>query len=107
MESGYYIHQDWLPYNYDPETATSQQGDWKKEYWDNTANQAYHFWFYVEVAFHDGPEWAYTANEVHDGGLGKGGGVSQEDYDLAIKGIDFGWGLFGANMLSLFSCDNS
>ena len=69
----FFIGQDWLPYQNNPEyndddwggTGTlwvhSRRGDWRKEYWDKTSNQAYHFWFYAASTFFDvaGAFWSY------------------------------------------------
>jgi hypothetical protein len=128
----YYIGQDWLPYRNDPSANDanwgggekgiwihSLRGDWAKKYWDKTANQAYHFWFYVATSFFDGQAIAETGNAVHDGksdwedydysqtGVNiynplsrinrpvekvppPKSGISEPDYMLGIKGIEFG-----------------
>lgn len=71
--------QDWLPYRNDPNHNDlnwgagergiwihSLRGDWSEKYWDKTANQAYHFWFYVAVTFFDGAGYGIAGNEFHD-----------------------------------------
>ena len=88
-KSPYFIYQDWLPYKHNPQYDDpnwgggergiwihSLKGDWKEGYWDKTANQAYHFWFYVSVAFFDGTAWARFGNWVHD----NPGGWENYDY---------------------------
>jgi len=83
-ENGNFIGQDWLAYSnniefnkewcyppdsndcYHSEWVHSLRGDWKTTYWDKTANQAYHFWFYAAVTFFDGAGYAIAGNEFHD-----------------------------------------
>jgi RHS repeat-associated protein len=117
--SPYYIGQDWLPYrhtNHDknpwcdpnnPSNCTndtwvfSLKGDWGTNYWDKTANQAYHFWFYTSVTFFDGWQFAEMANFVHDNPAQwenydyisspiyeapPPSGISKPDFLLAIEG---------------------
>nr|WP_290668310.1 hypothetical protein [Ardenticatena sp.] len=68
----YYVKQDWLPYRQDPTKGDrhSERGDWKSIYWDETPNQAYHFWYYVAVRYYHGPIMgtllAHAGNIVHD-----------------------------------------
>jgi hypothetical protein len=121
--SPFFIGQDWLPYQNKPEYndtnwggtgstwVHSRRGDWRKEYWDKTANQAYHFWFYASSTFFDvgGPFWSYLGNFIHDNPIKHmaydyvnspemeappildGQQVpSQPDYLLAWAGINFG-----------------
>lgn len=129
--SSYYVGQDWLPYKNnpiynrvppnrpwcdprDPENAEkclkedtwthSLRGDWSPKFWDKTANQAYHFWFYVAVTYFDGSSWANLANLVHDGSFQEDydyvyspeniapppSGRSKPDYDLALEGMILG-----------------
>jgi hypothetical protein len=73
-----FIGQNWLPYRNKPDYNNpnwdgttwihSLRGEWKKEYWDKTANQAYHFWFYASSTFFDvgGVFWANLGNFIHD-----------------------------------------
>jgi RHS repeat-associated protein len=122
--SPYFIRMDWLPYQHNPKYDKqpwcdptspnncfgikwihSLRGDWNTKYWDKTANQAYHFWFYVAVTFFDGRGWAELANNIHDGGnvttydfSGSLEGQappppnvsSQPDRNLAFQGMDLG-----------------
>jgi RHS repeat-associated protein len=116
--SPYYIHNDWLPYRNNPLYDDpnwgggeygiwihSLRGDWKAEYWDKTANQAYHFWFYAAVAFFDGRGLAEIGNLIHDNPgqwedydylsspeneAPPSSGISKPDYDLAFQGMDLG-----------------
>jgi hypothetical protein len=143
--SPYFIHQDWLPYMNNSEYDTkleegefwcdpqdksicvdnmkwthSLRGDWNKKYWDKTANQAYHFWFYVGVAFFDGTDLAEIGNLYHDKGkvttydfndpLKENEAPppwnvsSQPDKDLAFQGIVLGWKLRNDHLLQSLSC---
>ncbi|MBN1371298.1 MAG: RHS repeat-associated core domain-containing protein, partial [Anaerolineaceae bacterium] len=75
-----FIGEDWLPYQNKPDYndtnwggtgltwVHSRIGDWREEYWDKTANQAYHFWFYASSTFFDvgGLFWANLGNFIHD-----------------------------------------
>lgn len=110
--SPYFIRQNWLQYKNNPsynKTGSkswvhSLRGDWNKQYWDKTANQAYHFWFYVAVSYFDGGNWASIANIAHDGSGQENydfissaeneapppSGISKPDYDLGIQGIILG-----------------
>jgi hypothetical protein len=83
-KNGNFIGQDWLAYSnniefnkewcyppgsndcYPDEWVHSRRGDWKVKYWDKTANQAFHFWFYAAVSFFDGAGYATAGNEFHD-----------------------------------------
>ena len=124
-KSPYYIDQDWLPYQNNPLYNNyhwcdsqghcggggqdygvwrhSRRGDWKTDYWDKTANQAYHFWFYAAVTFFDGRGWAVLGNLWHDHGPWDNNyltqpenvappvsGRSQQDYFLSFQGMDLG-----------------
>jgi RHS repeat-associated protein len=114
-KSTYFIHQDWLPYKHNPQYDDpnwgggergiwihSLRGDWNEAYWDKTANQAYHFWFYAAVAFFDGPFWAVLGNLIHDPPPWDvidftneflpppKSGKTEPDYRLGISGKDFG-----------------
>jgi RHS repeat-associated protein len=96
-DSPYFVGQDWLPYKNDPNKdqgnhVYSELGDWNSLYWDDTANQAYHFWFYTAVTYYDGAGWAKLADYVHDpywNGETQWD-ISQKDHNLAIKGIELG-----------------
>jgi hypothetical protein len=97
-DSPYFIGQDWLPYKqYYPANpvsghAYSERGDWNSIYWDDTANQAYHTWFYASVTYLDGASWAYLADQYHDpywNGETQWD-ISEEDHNLALKGIELG-----------------
>src|SRR5690606_13760080 len=78
-----FIKEDWLPYKtageedwcfpedsdncwHKSKWVHSLRGDWRAEYWDKTANQAYHFWFYVAVAFFDNEAISVAGNLYHD-----------------------------------------
>jgi hypothetical protein len=94
---------------------------WATQYWDHLGNQAYHFWFYVALAYFDGEIPAGLGNFVHDGyetALGKiyqctvgntlgrvfpirlhtGPGVSRQDYDLGVQGARLGSALMRWNL---------
>jgi RHS repeat-associated protein len=115
--SPYFIRQDWLPYKHNPQYDDpnwgggegvwihSLRGDWNEAYWDKTANQAFHFWFYAAVAFFDGSAWGGLGNVVHDPPINRPAydyihspedespppsGNSKPDYDLGVKGIELG-----------------
>lgn len=134
--SPYYIHQDWLPYRHtsqydDPDWGGGEygiwihslRGDWKSDYWDKTANQAYHFWFYVAVAFFDGSGWATSGNLVHDAPpwdeydyilssedeAPPPRGRSKPDYYLGLQGIYLGEKLRMESIIQdvIGDCDNS
>lgn len=115
IPSNEWVEQDWLPYN-NPTLEKikdkrgdfwlySERGDWRKEYWDKTPNQAYHFWFYVSIEFFDefGRGFAELANLVHDPWFQweeidfddprtppPSAGVTKQDYELSMKGIELG-----------------
>jgi hypothetical protein len=124
--SSYYIHQDLLRYGHnslydDPnwgggeygQWIHSRRGDWNEKYWDKTANQAYHFWFYAAVAFFDGSGWAATGNIVHDSPpwdnynyitspddeAPPSRGRSKADYDLGLQGMYLGEDLRMASII--------
>jgi RHS repeat-associated protein len=124
--SPYFIKQDWLPYKHNPSYDQqnwipgqpwihSLRGDWNKNYWDKTANQAYHFWFYVATTYFDGGTWANLANFVHDGFGWENydyissreneapppSGKSKPDYDLAIQGMLLGSELVKEDILEV------
>ena len=122
----YFIGQDWLPYKNRPEYNDtnwdnrnrgdtwihSLRGDWKQSYWDKTANQGYHFWFYVALSYMDGSGVAHSANVYHEflenfdnpdermksfdyinspeDEAPPRNGKSWPDFWLGIKGIDLG-----------------
>jgi hypothetical protein len=107
----YHIGQDWLPYkdsscndvkNYDGQGNTwvcSERGDWKVEYWDKTANQAYHGWFFAAVTFFEGQYFGYLGDRVHEGhpydsilvdGPPPASGNTMEDHALSMKMIQLG-----------------
>ena len=90
----YWVGSDWLPYQNNPLDNNdfeddkpdwcapnnknncsvwihSLRGDWNSKYWDKTANQAYHFWFYVAVAYFDlgGAYTSLAGNAIHDSPL--------------------------------------
>ena len=93
--SPHYIHQDWLPYQNDPNHDDpnwgageygkwfhSLRGDWSEKYWDKTANQAYHFWGLLAITFFDGGAMGDSANWQHDGNRV---GQQQENYDFSYS----------------------
>jgi hypothetical protein len=111
----YYIGSDWLLYKHDPQKGArhSEQGDWRDEYWDQTPNQAFHFWYYAAVEYYDNWLYATIANRFHDpyilenvcgDDLEKLKGIkigdqditnyfsetSEADYRLGVKGMEFG-----------------
>jgi hypothetical protein len=108
---------DWLPYNdaacddvegyFESGVAwiCSKRGDWKVEYWDKTANQAYHGWFFTAATFFDGRGVATFANwwhEVAEGpfepipvdGPPPVSGITVEDYALSLKMMELGSTLY-------------
>jgi RHS repeat-associated protein len=134
--SPYYIHQDWLPYRNNPEFDDlnwgggeygkwihSLRGDWNQKYWDQTANQAYHFWGLLAISFFDGPVVGNIANWQHDGSYSKqeshdfndpanenvappNHGISKPDYDLSLQAIRLGGRLrFEADARQFYGCD--
>lgn len=75
--SSYWLGFDWLPFENNPKYDVpnwdgnrpwihSRRGDWRVEYWDKTANQAFHFWYFVAVSFFDGRGYAVAANIGHE-----------------------------------------
>jgi RHS repeat-associated protein len=107
----YHIGQDWLPYKdyscndikdyYAPGVTwvCTERGDWKVEYWDKTANQAYHGWFFAAVSFFEGRSIGLLADLVHEGtqydlpanGLPPVSGNTMEDHALSMKMIQLGY----------------
>jgi hypothetical protein len=68
IQKGYghnFIGEDFLAYNRDNYPHPTR-GDWRKAYWDKTDNQAYHFWGFVAITFHDGLIAGHYGNHVHD-----------------------------------------
>jgi hypothetical protein len=138
-DSPYFVGQDWLPYKNnmvhdkdpwcDPQDWSncvhnmkwthSLRGDWNTKYWDKTANQAYHFWFYAAVTFFDGMDYALIANGYHERGKVTNydfvGSLeyeapppwnvsSQPDRDLAYQGMALGWNLRNDDILQWLGC---
>ena len=120
----YFVQQNWLPYKNDSskdqgKLTHSERGDWNPKYWDGTANQAYHFWYYVATTFYNGDDWGWWANVIHDpyflectlgDDLEKlknipilnlahqlAAGASHEDYSLSLQGIELGADLWWAD----------
>jgi hypothetical protein len=103
--SSSFIGQNWLPYK-DASCADigwwvcSERGDWKVEYWDKTANQAYHGWFFAAAMFFHGNLVANFANNYHEGrppfdeippdGPPPQHGKTQQDYLLSLKMMELG-----------------
>lgn len=108
-----YLELDWLPYknnflynvpNWEGsrEWVHSRRGDWNIKYWDKTANQAFHFWFFASVTFFDGTGAAIAGNLIHERGAKdqvvlfpewtppSSRGVTQQDWDLSYAGIELG-----------------
>ncbi|NJM40497.1 MAG: RHS repeat-associated core domain-containing protein [Anaerolineae bacterium] len=63
----FFLGQNFLPYKRPVDSAFSEIGDWNPAYFDTTANQAYHFWFYAAVAYYEGEGFALAGNFSHDG----------------------------------------
>jgi RHS repeat-associated protein len=118
--------ENWLPYENDISKNVenwngtggkksvwvhSRRGDWNINYWDKTANQAYHFWFFVAVGAFDGAihsnggniyheifqqhalkEWQTTEEIINlgDGEAPRWRGVSEPDWNLSMAGIRLG-----------------
>jgi RHS repeat-associated protein len=132
-----FIGMDWLPYKHDGcsdfpypgggQAKCSLIGDWNPEYFDKTANQAYHFWYYASSTFYDGALLPMLANLFHDPYFledqcgqdlvnwqksknpflqfwaNSTAGTSEEDFNLSLKGIEFGTqvklSLYSGNLL--------
>jgi RHS repeat-associated protein len=112
--SSYFIEEDWLPYQNDPSKNDpnwgtggtwihSRRGDWRKEFWDKTANQAFHFWFYASIRFFDLPIVGNIGDLLHEGSWENynyinspedqappPSGKSEPDHLLAVKGLELG-----------------
>jgi len=121
--TSYFIGEDWLPYRGNPEKDDdnwentgsrwrySERGDWRQDLWDQTANQAFHFWFSTAVTYFNGDIFAYAGNlrhevwspndyfgNMHDYSKNPPDqydpppwhGQSKPDYDLALVGIALG-----------------
>jgi len=109
----YWLNFDWLPYENNPAYDKpnwdgakpwihSRRGDRRTMYLDKTANQAFHFWYFVGVTFFDNAAMAKLANFVHESGqfedislLGDSeapspSGKTQQDWNLSYAGIDLG-----------------
>jgi RHS repeat-associated protein len=128
----YNVDMNWLPYRRFGNSSKdilstdgsyaiySEIGDWNPNYFDGTANQAFHFWEYAASSYYDGPEIALIGNAFHDPYFleclfGKDLidlkdkkikpwvlqqalitwskntiGTSKQDFDLGLKGIEFG-----------------
>ncbi len=125
----YWVGENWLPYMQDPSNekrTSSDIGDWNSDYFDGTANQAFHFWFYVASRYFDGDLigdlLAKVGNVVHDPYFLEGlcgpdlqklnnvkifsawaklaTGTSRQDYNLSLKGIQFGTYIRNPRLLS-------
>jgi hypothetical protein len=82
----------------------SLRGDWKNTYWHKTANQAYHFWFYIAAPFFDGdvfaraavwyhdPQWKWKKIDFTDVNAAPEDptGTSIQDFLLGLKGVELG-----------------
>lgn len=114
-EDKYFIGQNWLPRR--NLLGEYEKGDWRQEYFDNTPNQAFHFWYYAASVYFDGDTvgliLANMANAFHDPYVLEKycgddleklqdvpilkewaknvEGLFKEDYDLGEKGIEFGF----------------
>jgi RHS repeat-associated protein len=92
-----------LPYADGIREGTSELGDWDPAIFDRSANQAYHHWFYVAVAYYEGNLMSLTVNWAHDDPLGarvaeslfglSTAVPSQEDYELGVRGAYLGTGM--------------
>jgi hypothetical protein len=91
----------------------SERGDWHPEYWDRTANQTYHFWFYVSASFFEGMPMAMLGNSIHDHepyddiihNPPTHVGNTKQDWDLGFAGAQLGNAL-GQNYFSQGDCSN-
>jgi hypothetical protein len=63
--------------------------DLKAIFQDGTANQPYHYWFYVAVSFWNGPKIAQAGNVFHEG-VPPQTGRSFQDLALGAMGVDLG-----------------
>lgn len=81
----------------DIERKQYRDGGWRDVYKDYTGNQAYHFWYYVAVAYFDGNATAMVGNIWHEL---TGGGRSIADYYLGVKGRELGYGLKQWNLIN-------
>ncbi len=107
----YWLGYDWLPYKQSREVPNwggtqnwidSKRGDWKEEYWDKTANQAFHFWFYVALTYDEDLSIARFANWYHDNpndweeinflddSPPPPSGATREDWNLSNVGMELG-----------------
>ncbi|MEK6754217.1 MAG: RHS repeat-associated core domain-containing protein [Chloroflexota bacterium] len=111
---GNWLDYDWLPYKNNStynvqnwldrgtrEWIHSRRGDWRIEYWDKTANQAFHFMYFTAVTFFDGRGWAELANLVHEQNRKEivffpewipspQSGSTEQDNNLSFAAFDFG-----------------
>ena len=62
---------------------------WKDSYRDHTANQAFHFWFYVWVAYETDTSVVFLGNTYHET-IDRDAGKSWEDWILGHKGAALG-----------------
>jgi hypothetical protein len=101
-KSTYFVEQDWLPYKNNPEKnepeyVHSERGDWRPEVWDDTANQAFHFWYWVGVRYYDGVFWYWIGNLIHEPIRIRGEtprDVTWEDYNLSEYAKQLGKALY-------------
>jgi len=118
-KSPYFVEQNWLPYKHNVEYDDpnwdgkggrwihSLRGDWKPAYWDKTANQAFHSWFFTASRFFDAPPISFIGNIYHEkieGDIEKDYDYinspenvpppphqhSKPDYDLSLKAMELG-----------------
>ena len=129
--STYWVGYDWLPFENNPgynlqnwdgkrPWIHSRKGDWRTEYWDKTANQAFHFWYFAAVTFFDGRGFANAANvgheviqhpttlwqdisELEDWEAPSAVGKTREDWNLSFAGMNLGERLKTDQLIYLYT----
>jgi hypothetical protein len=66
--SEFFLGQYFLPYKRPVDSRFSEIGDWNPSYYDTGSNQAYHFWYWVAVAYYEGEGLAFVFNASHEQG---------------------------------------
>ncbi len=64
--NSYWVGYEWLPHLSGKNTAESWPGDWRRDYFDGSSDQAYHFWAYVSITFYESALWAMAGNIRHE-----------------------------------------
>ena len=120
LDSPYWIKSGFLAHTQKIDSLTSWPGDWNLDYFDGSADQAYHFWGIAALTYYMGPAVAWVGSHLHDPvGLNNTvfeltsrslfdyrdsthipelmsfylnslGGTSAEDLNLSMRSIEFG-----------------